>query len=180
MISRFPCPPPRCNMPNFPLPYTDTKPQGAADFYFAINATFRFLYERLGRKAWIAYLEHLARGYFRPVNQAWQRGDLPSVASYWKAFFDAEPGGDVKVRASPDEVVIEVRECPAIAHLRRSGRAIVPYYCEHCAILGAARAAEAGFSMNLFGGNGSCRHVYRRAGELPPQNPADIKEVVPC
>ena len=24
------------------LPYTDTKPQGSADFYFAINATFRY------------------------------------------------------------------------------------------------------------------------------------------
>ena len=30
------------------LPYTDTKPVGAADFYFAINATFRFLLNRFG------------------------------------------------------------------------------------------------------------------------------------
>ena len=31
-----------------PLPYTDTKPVGAADFYFAINATFRFVLNKLG------------------------------------------------------------------------------------------------------------------------------------
>ena len=34
---------------SFQLPYQDTKPQGAADFYFAINATFRFIHARLGR-----------------------------------------------------------------------------------------------------------------------------------
>ena len=32
-----------------PLPFTDTKPTGAADFYFAINATFRFIQKRLGQ-----------------------------------------------------------------------------------------------------------------------------------
>ena len=32
---------------NDPLPYTDTKPVGAADFYFAINATFRFILRHL-------------------------------------------------------------------------------------------------------------------------------------
>lgn len=98
------------------------------------------------------------------------------MADYWKAFFAAEPGGDVEVLCSGDDVVIEVRRCPAIAHLKASGRKIVPYYCEHCAILGAARAAEAGLAMNLSGGNGTCRHVYRRAGELPAQDPKQIKE----
>jgi len=31
-----------------PLPYTDTKPVGAADSYFAINATFRFVLNKFG------------------------------------------------------------------------------------------------------------------------------------
>lgn len=164
-------------MPESPLPYTDTKPQGAADFYFGINATFRFIHDRLGRTAWLEYLSHLARVYFRPVNQAWREGGLAAVAAYWRAFFTAEPGGDVDVVASTDEVIIEVRRCPAISHLKASGRDIVPYYCEHCAILGAARAAEAGLSMNLSGGDGTCRHIYRRAGGLPAQDPSQIKEV---
>ena len=30
------------------LPYTDKKLVGAADFYFAINATFRFVLNRFG------------------------------------------------------------------------------------------------------------------------------------
>ncbi len=34
-----------------PLPYRDSKATGAADFYFAINATFRFIRETLGTEA---------------------------------------------------------------------------------------------------------------------------------
>src|SRR3954463_6928354 len=51
------------------LPYQDTKPQGSADFYFAINATFRFILARLGRDSWIHYLEQLGHGYYAPVNR---------------------------------------------------------------------------------------------------------------
>jgi hypothetical protein len=83
------------------LPYTDTKPQGSADFYYAINATFRFILTRLGRAAWIAYLQEMGRGYYAPVNARWRAGGLPAVARYWQAFFAAEPGavvggGDVR------------------------------------------------------------------------------------
>jgi len=167
-------------MKSSPLPYTDTKPKGAADFYFAINATFRFIHTRLGREGWIAYLKHLAQNYFHPVNQAWKKEGLKAVATYWKAFFDAEPDGDVEIQSSADEVVIAVRRCPTIAHLKQSGRKIVPFYCEHCALLGEARAAEAGLTMNVSGGDGSCQHIYRRAGELPPQDFTQIKEVSAC
>lgn len=167
-------------MSDSPLPYTDTKPVGAADFYFGINATFRYISGKLGPGAWREYLAHLGREYFRPVNAAWRDGGLPAVASYWRAFFAAEPGADVIVHETPDEVEIEVRVCPAIKHLREAGREIVPYYCSHCYFLGSARAEEAGYSMRLAGGDGSCRHRYRRTGELPPQDLSAIKEVGPC
>jgi hypothetical protein len=73
------------------LPYTDTKPQGSADFYYAINATFRFLLNRVGRDGWIRYLEEMGRGYFAPVNRQWSHGGLSAVARNWCAFFSAEP-----------------------------------------------------------------------------------------
>lgn len=163
------------------LPYHDTKPQGAADFYFAINATFRFLEGRLGRAGWVRYLQDMGRGYFAPVNDAWRVGGLPAVAAYWRAFFEAEPGGEVEIHEREDEVEIEVRRCPAIAHLRVGGREIVPFYCTHCYHLGEARAAAAGLTMRLEGGAGSCRHRYFKpsAGEAPQRLEA-IREVASC
>jgi hypothetical protein len=159
------------------LPYVDTKPQGSADFYYATNATFRFLIKRLGREGWVRYLQELGRGYYSPVNDRWRQGGLAVVARYWQEFFSAEPGAKVEVRELPDRVEVCVRECPAIKHLRAGGREIVPEFCQHCYHLGQARAEAAGLTMRLQGGNGSCRHTYAMiAAGLPPQDPGQIAE----
>ncbi len=167
-------------MSEFPeagLPYRDTKAQGAADFYFATNATFRFLLRRLGTAGWRRYLEELGRGYFEPVNRQWRAGGLGAVARYWRVFFAAEPGAVVEVEERPDRVEVHVRECPAIKHLRAGGREIVREYCQHCYHLGAARAEASGLVMRLRGGDGACRHTFALpAVALPPQDPAEIKE----
>lgn len=159
------------------LPYVDTKPQGSADFYYATNATFRFLIKRLGREGWVRYLQELGRGYYSPVNDRWRQGGLATVARYWREFFAAEPGAKVEVRELPDRVEVCVRECPAIKHLRAGGREIVPEFCQHCYHLGQARAEAAGLTMRLQGGNGTCRHTYATlAAGLPPQDPGQIAE----
>jgi hypothetical protein len=159
------------------LPYTDTKAQGAPDFYYAINATFRFMLQRLGHEAWRQYLGDLGRGYFEPVNRRWREGGLNAVARYWRAFFAAEPGARVDVVEHPDRVDVHVHECPAIKHLRAGGREIVREYCQHCFHLGSARAAASGLSMRLKGGNGACLHTFSRGdADLAPQDMNEIKE----
>lgn len=164
-----------------PLPYLDAKPQGAADFYFAINATFRFVHERFGKDGWITYLEDLARTYFAPVNHYWQAGGLTAVANYWRAFFDAEPGAEASVIRRSDRVEIHVHHCPAIAHLRAHNREIVPFYCQHCYYLGSARARESGLGFRLKGGNGSCEHTYlQNDTTLPPQQMEAISTIPPA
>lgn len=163
--------------PESALPYRDTKPQGAQDFYYAINATFRFILARLGREAWLSYLAELGRGYFGNVNERWRVGGLGEVARYGREFFAAEPGAVVEVDERSDRVEIAVLACPAIKHLRAGGREIVREYCQHCYFLGQARAEAAGLTMRLAGGNGCCRHTYARATVgLPPQDLAQIKE----
>jgi hypothetical protein len=160
------------------LPYSDTKPQGSADFYFAINATFRFIRQRLGLDGWRRYLEDLGRSYYAPANRQWRDGGLPAVARYWRAFFAAEPGGSVEVAELPDRVEVRVAVCPALTHLRAGGRVIVREYCQHCYHVGRVRAEEAGLTMRLAGGNGSCRHTFATAAAgLPPQDAGAIAEV---
>ena len=159
------------------LPYTDTKPQGSPDFYFAINATFRFILRRLGRDAWIRYLTDMGTSYYAPVNTQWEAGGLSAVSAYWRAFFAAEPGAVVEVTEHPDRVELQVRECPLIKHLRAHGRVPVPEFCQHCYHLGSARAGAAGLTMRLSGGDGACVHTYARpAANLPAQDLNQIKE----
>lgn len=163
--------------PESPLPYTDTKPVGAADFYLAINATFRFVLGRFGGEGLRQYWADLGASYFAPVTARWKAGGLPAVAEYWRAFFAAEPGAEVCVGETKDSVTLDVKVCPAIKHLRAHGRAIVPCFCQHCYFIGEAMAAPAGFTVRVEGGNGACRQTFQpRAAAATPQDLARITE----
>jgi hypothetical protein len=159
------------------LPYTDTKPVGAADFYFAIDATFRFILNKFGFEGLRQYWTDLGTHYFAPVSAAWKKRGLPGVADYWKAFFAAEPGADVQVISGPDAVTLEVKTCPAIRQLRAHGREMVPCFCQHCYFISEAMAGPAGLTVRIEGGNGSCRQTFlTRAANPPPQDFSRIKE----
>lgn len=158
-----------------PLPYTDTKPVGAADFYTAINATFRFIFKRCGRDGLLRYWHELGTKYYAPVSQQWRAGGLQSVAEYWRAFFAAEPGAEVEVQQLEDEVCVTVKTCPAIQHLRAQGREIVPFFCQQCHFVSEAIAEPAGFTVRVQGGNGSCvQHFVKRGCGMKPQRLEDI------
>lgn len=164
---------------NSPLPYRDTKAQGAADFYFAIHATFRYLLETQESGTWEQYLNDLGEQYFAPVNQQWRAGGLHAVAEYWHAFFNAEPQADVTVTELEDTVSIQVHRCPALHHLKTHGRQILSQYCQHCFYLGQARASQAGMAMRLEGGNGSCCHTYHaNPAQVSPQSIEAITPVI--
>jgi len=161
-----------------PLPYTDAKSVGAADFYFAINATFRFVLSRFGLDGLRRYWTDLGRQYFAPVADRWRNGGLPAVAAYWRAFFAAEPGAEVVVSESKDAVTLDLKVCPAIKHLRANRREIVSCFCQHCYFISETMATPAGLTVHVEGGDGSCRQTFQlRARAGAPQDFARIKEV---
>jgi hypothetical protein len=148
------------------LPYTDSKDVGAADFYFAINATFRFISDRLGMDYLRQYWRDLGSRYMRPVTELWKHQGLSGVADYWRAFFAAEPGAEVEVLQEREKVVLNVRKCPAIAHLRSHQREIVPCFCQHCYFVSEAMSEPAGLTVRIQGGNGSCRQTFWQRGAV--------------
>lgn len=144
----------------------------APDFYFAVNAIFRHLHDRFGKSALIEYWRRLGREYYSNRVESWKRGGADAIAADWAAYFAQEPGAVVIVERPAESVVeLDVRVCPAIKHLRESGREIVPYFCEHCDHVCSAMAEPAGFKFERSGGMGSCRQRFTRLsvrGEAPP------------
>ena len=106
-----------------PLPYSDSKPVGAADFYFAINATFRFILARFGLDGLRRYWTDLGASYFSPVSDRWKSKGLIGIEEYWLSFFKAETGSEVEVRRTDAMVtVIDLKE-----RYSRHGRILGPY-----------------------------------------------------
>ena len=157
------------------LPYADTKPVGHADFYFVVNATFRFILRHHGEGALRKYWQDIGQSYYQPVSKRWGELGFAGVVDYWRAFFAAEPGAEVEVSESQDEVRLEVKTCPAIRHLREHGREIVPNFCQHCFFVNEAIAKPAGMTVRVCGGNGRCTQRFMKAtADLSPQNLEDI------
>jgi hypothetical protein len=136
----------------------------AGDFYFAINATFRFVHDTYGKDALIDYWTSMAHEYHAGVAARFRRGGLQEVRRYWADYFAAEPGGEVQVSLTEAGVEIDVRDCPAIKWLQEGSREIVPYYCEHCDYVSTAIAGQAGIRFALMGGGGTCHQVFSLRG----------------
>ena len=137
----------------------------AGDFYFAINATFRFIHDTWGQEALIDYWTSMAQEYHSGLAERFRQGGLEEVHRYWSDYFAREPGGDVAVSLTDVGVEIDVRDCPAIRWLKDGGREIVPYYCQHCHHISTALADQAGLAFDLQGGDGTCRQVFSLKGE---------------
>lgn len=132
----------------------------APDFYFAVNEIFRHVHDVYGKDRLIEYWRDLGREHYRQRNARWKGGGAAAIAEDWRAYFDQEPGADVAVTRTDDVVTLDVRVCPAIHHLRKNGRDIVPCFCEHCDHVCGAQADAAGFVFNREGGMGSCRQTF--------------------
>jgi hypothetical protein len=140
----------------------------AGDFYFAINATFRFFLNHYGSQGLIDYWHAMGSEYYAPLAERFQTGGLTEVETYWRDFFANEPGGRVGVERQGDTVRIDVQECPAIAWLKMHNREIVPDYCRHCHHVSTAIAERAGMGFELEGGGGSCHQTFTAAKEDRP------------
>ncbi len=134
----------------------------APDFYFAATAIFGHIHDRYGKPALVRYWRSLGREYYRPRTQQWRQGGLAEVARDWKTYFEHEPGAQVDVTCGEDRVELDITVCPAIRHLRESGRDIPPYFCEHCDHVCGAMAETAGLRFERTGGMGSCRQAFFR------------------
>jgi len=138
----------------------------APDFYFAVNATARHIHDRYGKEVLVDYWRSLGREYYAARADNWREGGAAAIAEDWAEYFLEEPGADVTAIVEQDAAHLEVRVCPAIKHLRESGREIVPYFCEHCDHTCSGMAERAGFTFVRTGGMGSCRQSFYPA---PPE-----------
>lgn len=135
----------------------------APDFYFAINATFRWMLERCGEGGLREYWRALGRQHYASLTARLQTGGLTALRDHWESFFAEEPGAEVALELADDKLTLLVHTCPAIKHLRAHGREIMPLYCEHCTHVSQGFCGPAGIGVRVEGGNGACRQVFTRS-----------------
>lgn len=146
----------------------------APDFYFCVNSIARHVHDEYGMDVLIDYWESLGREYYAGRVAQWKRAGPHAIADDWREYFLQEPKAVVEAISDDTSATLNIAVCPAIKHLRDSGREIVPYFCEHCDHVCGSMARAAGYGFERLGGMGSCqqRFVQLALGEAskePPQ-----------
>lgn len=129
---------------------------GAPDFFFAVNATFKHILNNYGEEALHRYWEEMGREHYARVTEAIRERGLEALREHWDELFPEEPDSEVNTCLQGGTLTLTVAVCPAILHLQRNGREILPVYCEHCVHVSRGMCDPAGVSVEVEGGMGSC------------------------
>jgi len=119
-----------------------------ADFHGALSAGIEYLDSRLGLQAVREYLRQFANAYYAPLKADIRRRGLPAIRDHYEKVYRRE-GGRIDVEMSPDELVIRVRACPAVTHMRSRRYAIARAFSETTRTVNEALCEGAAFAAEL-------------------------------
>lgn len=101
------------------------------DFHNLMNMGIEYLREKFGEGPVREYLRQFASAYYAPLKASLKENGLAAVLEYYKKIYTAEEAiENVEFALSNDELVIRVKQCPAVEHIRKSNIPVSPLYHE--------------------------------------------------
>lgn len=101
------------------------------DFHISADCGLRYLGERFGDEAVIAYLTEFAKTYYRPLTAKAEISGLAALKEHIEAVYKTEKAEDaVKCTLTDTELRVEVSYCPAVRYMRASGCEPSKWYVE--------------------------------------------------
>lgn len=120
------------------------------DFHSSMNMGINYLGEKYGETAVCEYLERYTKNvYHREIADVKKNG-LPALEKMILNTYKKEKAEDaVNVSLSAKELTVEVKYCPAVKHLRATGREISEWYVYTTKVVMAVIARESGLSFEM-------------------------------
>ena len=132
------------------------------DFHGALSFAIRHLRETYGDREMRLYLKQVARNVYAPLIGRVQKEGLKALKDHWGRVFGIE-GGKFRQQLEGDTLVLEVAECPAIAHMKRAGYEVDKAFCLSTEIVVGEICRKAGleFEVEYDTDKGRCRQTFR-------------------
>ena len=116
------------------------------DFHGCMSFGLSFLEREFGIGELEEYLRRLARNVYAPLIESLRLRGLPALEDHWSSTMSLEEADFSLYFASDDVLVLEVRACPAIHHMRQRGYRIADHFCESTRIVNDEICRLAGYS----------------------------------
>jgi len=118
------------------------------DFHGALNQALIYIEERFGAEAVREYLREFARTFYGPLTADLRERGLEALRAHFARIYGLE-GAPFSVSVSPDELVLSVPACPAVARIRDMGLRVSPSFIETTRTLHAAVCEGTGYCYEL-------------------------------
>ncbi len=133
------------------------------DFHGAFCYSIKYLDENFGPEETDNYLRRVARSYFRPLSENLKKEGLAALEKHFRHIFTLEEGG-FEIRYEGPTLVLDVKKCPAVEHLKNTGRLHTVRICRSTEILNDTICSDAGYesTCEYVPGAGRCVQKFRK------------------
>ena len=99
------------------------------DFHGALSRGIEYLDQQYGEDAVREYLRQFAKTFYSPLTNDIRERGLIALKEHWERIYQLE-GGEITLTFSPDELVLKVKACPAVMHMRQNGYRVARLWSE--------------------------------------------------
>jgi len=118
------------------------------DFHGALSYGIQFLVDNYGLEGLQKYLDGLSSSVYAPLVKDLEEQGLDALRKHFDEIFTLEKG-KFEFREEDNTLVFDVKECPAIAHMKAQDYEISPHFCEHTRMLNEAICTKAGYQSSV-------------------------------
>jgi hypothetical protein len=131
------------------------------DFHGALCYAIKYLDDHYGPQATEDYLVQVGKTYFAPLSEKLKTEGLNVLEAYWRRIFEKEHGR-FTLRYEGETLILDVQECPAIAHLKKNNLLFTDRYCQTTVVTNETICAEAGYQCRCeyVPGEGKCVQTF--------------------
>ncbi|MFO7947676.1 MAG: hypothetical protein R6V19_12780 [Armatimonadota bacterium] len=118
------------------------------DFHGALSTGLQYLQDTYGPDAVIEWLQQIADTLYAPLKEDLRQRGLAAIKEYLQQLYDDE-GGEVKLQLRDGELLVHVRQCPAVTHMRENGYRVADMWVETTRTIYSRLTEDTAYSFEL-------------------------------
>ena len=99
------------------------------DFHGALSTGIEYLHRQFGPEAVREYLRTFTMTYYAPLRAKLKADGLDALNEYFQKMYESEEG-EIEIALADDELVLTVKACPAVKHMREHDYPVARLFIE--------------------------------------------------
>ena len=118
------------------------------DFHGALSTGLEYLHRNHGQQAVKDFLRQFALTFYSPLRNALKQRGLIALKEHFEKIYRDE-GGKIEIEFSKDQMILKVKSCPAVMHMREHGYPVASLFHETTKTVNQAICEDSDFAAEL-------------------------------